>query len=105
SENTLTVQFDHRMLAYVIWLLAVFHACDSWRIRQEFHMAGLLAAVVTLQAALGIVTLLHQAPLPLALAHQMLAIVVFTITILHAERLSRRAISRTAQTAPAEQRA
>ena len=25
-ENTLTVQFDHRMLAYAIWLLVVVHA-------------------------------------------------------------------------------
>ena len=29
-----------------------------------------LACVVTIQAGLGIVTLLHQAPLPLALLHQ-----------------------------------
>ena len=42
---------------------------------------------MTLQAALGIVTLLHQAALPLALAHQMVAIVVFTAAIVHAERL------------------
>jgi cytochrome c oxidase assembly protein subunit 15 len=104
-ENTLTVQFDHRMLAYAIWLLAVFHAYDSWRSRQDFYGAGLLAAAVTLQAALGILTLLHQAPLPLALAHQTLAIVVFTIAVVHAERMSHRAVSCAPQTAPAEQRA
>jgi heme A synthase len=39
------------------------------------------------------VTLLYQAPLALALAHQMLAILVFTIAILHAERLSHRVLS------------
>ena len=104
-ENTLTVQFDHRMLAYAIWLLAVFHAYDSWKTRQNFHGAGLLAAAVTLQAALGITTLLNQAPLPLALAHQILAIIVFTVAVVHAERVSHRAISRTPQMAPAEQRA
>ena len=47
---------------------------------------------MTLQAALGIVTLLYQAPLALALAHQVMAMVVFTIAIVHAERLSHRAI-------------
>jgi heme a synthase len=104
-ENTLTVQFDHRMLAYAIWMLAVFHAGDSWRNRQDFYGALLLAAAVTLQAVLGIVTLLHQAPLPLALAHQMLAIVVFTIAVVHAERMSHRAISSAPKPAPAEQRA
>ena len=55
---------------------------------------SLLAAAVTLQAALGIVTLLYQAPLRLALAHQIMAIVVFTIAVVHAERLSHRAIVR-----------
>ena len=90
-ENTLTVQFDHRMLAYAIWLLAVVHAIGAWRARQAASGAILLAAFVTLQAALGIVTLLHQAALPLALAHQGLAIIVFTVAIVHAERLSHRA--------------
>ena len=30
-ENALTVQFNHRMLAYAIWLLALLHAFDAWR--------------------------------------------------------------------------
>ena len=51
----------------------------------------MLACAVTVQAALGIVTLLHQAPLALALVHQVMAIVVLTIAVVHAERLSHRA--------------
>jgi heme A synthase len=35
-------------------------------------------------------TLLHQAPLHLALAHQVLAILVFSVAVIHAERLSYR---------------
>jgi len=89
-ENTLTVQFNHRMLAYAIWLLVMFHAYDAWRFGREKRSAFLLAGLVTLQAALGIVTLLHQAPLTLALMHQMLAIIVFTVSIVHAERLAHR---------------
>ncbi len=83
-ENTLTVQFDHRMMAYAIWLLAALHLGDALRLRQELRGALILAVAVTLQAALGIVTLLNQAPLPLAFAHQVLAILVFTIAVLHA---------------------
>ncbi len=49
-----------------------------------------LAGAVTLQAGLGIVTLLHQAPLPLALGHQVLAILVFSVAVIHAERLLHR---------------
>jgi len=106
-ENTLTVQFDHRMVAYAIWLVAMLHLNDAWRLRQELRGAGILAGSVTLQAALGIVTLLNQAPLPLAFAHQVLAILVFTIAVLHAERLSHRAMMPAAQplAATREQRA
>ena len=91
-ENTLTVQFDHRMVAYAIWILAILHAGDAWRARIGLGGALTLAGAVTVQAALGIVTLLHQAPIPLALAHQVLAILVFSIAVIHAERLSHRAI-------------
>jgi heme a synthase len=90
-ENTLTVQFNHRMLAYLIWALATLHVCDAWRARVGFGGALTLAGVITLQATLGIVTLLHQAPLPLALAHQVLAILVFSVAVIHAERLWHRA--------------
>jgi cytochrome c oxidase assembly protein subunit 15 len=103
-ENTLTVQFDHRMTAYALWLLAMFHANDAWRAQREAGGALFLAGAVTLQAILGIVTLLSQAPIPLALAHQMLAILVLTIAILHAQRLSHGAAS-ALQPAPTESHA
>src|SRR4029079_2930281 len=63
-ENTLPVQFNHRMAAYAIWALAMLHAFDAWRSRSDSGGALVLAGAVTLQAGLGIVTLLHQAPLP-----------------------------------------
>lgn len=102
-ENALTVQFDHRMVAYTIWILALLHAVDAWRARRAVASALLLAAAVTLQAMLGIVTLLNQATIPLALPHQVLAILVFTIAVVHAERLSHRAVARVPQATPAEQ--
>jgi cytochrome c oxidase assembly protein subunit 15 len=103
-ENTLTVQFDHRMVAYALWLAVMVHANDAWRTQREVGGALLLAGLMTFQAGLGIVTLLHQAPLPLALAHQMVAILVLTVAVVHAERLSHRATYRLPQLA-AEQRA
>ena len=95
-ENTLTIQFDHRMLAYAIWLIAIAHAVDAWRLGGGVRGALILAGAVTVQAALGIVTLLHQAALPFALTHQAVAIVVFTVAIIHAERLWHREASATA---------
>jgi heme a synthase len=89
-ENALTVQFDHRMAAYALWLLAVLHAADVARTVRggpALTAALSLACAVTLQAVLGIVTLIHQIPLALALMHQAMAIVVLTIAVVHAERL------------------
>ena len=88
-ENALTVQFNHRMLAYAIWLLAIWHAFNA-RASAAFGSAVTLALLVTLQAALGIVTLLHVAPIGLALTHQGLAVIVLTAAVLHAENLRHR---------------
>lgn len=89
-ENTLTVQFVHRIVAYAIWGIAILHAFDAWWTKTGTGGAMMLAVVTTLQAALGVVTLLYQAPLPLALAHQVLAILVLGAAVVHAERLLHR---------------
>jgi cytochrome c oxidase assembly protein subunit 15 len=49
-----------------------------------------LAIAVTVQAALGVATLLYQVPILLALAHQGMAVVVLAIAVLHSERLMHR---------------
>jgi cytochrome c oxidase assembly protein subunit 15 len=91
-ENALTVQFDHRMTAYALFLLALWHAIDASRARAGAAVvngAWLLFAAIMVQAVLGILTLLGQVPLPLALTHQAVAIVVLTLAVLQAELLSR----------------
>jgi heme a synthase len=86
-ENALTVQFDHRMLAYGILVLALLHAFDVARSGKSAALLGLaLAAAITLQVALGILTLLLQAPLALALSHQAMAVFVLTLAVVHAQR-------------------
>jgi cytochrome c oxidase assembly protein subunit 15 len=91
-ENALTVQFDHRMMAYALFLLALWHAVDAVRSRAGaavINGAWLLFTAVMVQATLGILTLLYQVPLPLALSHQAVAIAVLTLAVLQAELLSR----------------
>jgi heme a synthase len=95
-ENTLTVQFDHRMLAYTVWLLAGWHVFDVLRARCPWQLlvgAVALFAGVTIQAALGITTLLMVVPLPLAMLHQAMAMVVLTLAVVHAEKMTRQAAS------------
>ena len=91
-ENTLTVQFEHRMTAYALFALAVFHALDAVRSRagRVANGACWLAAAVTLQALLGILTLLNHVPIDLALTHQAVAIIVLTLAVVQAERLAAR---------------
>jgi len=98
-ENPLTVQFDHRMIGYALWLAAMAHAIDViWTARSRAARRGALAvaAAVSLQAALGILTLIEQAPLALALAHQGMAMVVLTAAAVHAQRMTARTDARAA---------
>ncbi|MGX7743681.1 COX15/CtaA family protein [Rhodopseudomonas parapalustris] len=88
-DNHLTVQFDHRMLAYALWTLAALHMIDALRTRAgAARGAVLLFLALTVQAALGIFTVLYAAPIDLALAHQAMALVVLTLAVLQAERLT-----------------
>ena len=89
-ENLVTVQFNHRLLAYLLclaipayWLAARRHALDA-RARLLIH---LLPAVLAVQVALGITTLLFVVPIPLAAAHQAGALVLFTLALLLNHRL------------------
>jgi heme a synthase len=89
-ENILTVQFDHRMLAYVILVGALLHVIDVARTAKEGSArtgAFVLFAGVVLQVALGIATLVWVVPLPLALAHQAMAMLVLTAGTVHAASL------------------
>ena len=93
-ENALTVQFNHRMFAYALSLAVVLHAIDA-RNSAAWPGALALAVVMTIQAAIGIATLLYQAPISLALMHQAMAIVVLTIAVVHAVRITpQRSIAR-----------
>src|SRR6185436_14961352 len=72
-ENALMVQFNHRMVAYALFVLTLLHAVDTVvavRRGPVLTTALALACGAAIQAVLGILTLLHQAPIVLALLHQ-----------------------------------
>ncbi|MEF2074038.1 COX15/CtaA family protein [Consotaella aegiceratis] len=89
-ENAMTVQFDHRIGAYLLFLATALHAISAW-----FWAAGttharralVLFVLIVLQATLGITTLLLHAPLGWALAHQAGAVVVLAFAVAHARGL------------------
>ncbi len=75
-ENALTVQFDHRAIAYLVVIYVVFLL---WRQRRAGGFAGAngwlprIGGLVLLQVVLGISTLMSVVALPLAVGHQVLA--------------------------------
>lgn len=90
-DNTLTVQFQHRMMAYALFAIAVLHLIDALVSRANpaiIRGALWLALAMTLQATLGILTLLYEVPIVLALVHQGVAIVVLTLAVVQAERMT-----------------
>ena len=103
TDNTATVQFNHRVLgmstaALGVGLVAAGLSPNKAALISPQARKGLIAvgASVTGQVTLGITTLLHYVPITLAAAHQLGSIVVFTsgIYLAHSLRYARPAIIR-----------
>lgn len=85
-ENPKTVQFVHRLGAYVLFGLTLYHLIQTRReLPGSAHArrAVLLFVLVSLQACLGIATLLSQVQIHAALTHQAGAIVVLGFAVAH----------------------
>ncbi len=92
--NPAMVQFDHRCLALLSWLLAmsVLPAAlqPSLPVGLRWKLA-LVPALACLQVALGIGTLLYVVPLPLAATHQVTAFLLFGASLYSLNQLKARA--------------
>jgi cytochrome c oxidase assembly protein subunit 15 len=91
-ENVMTIQFTHRILAYVLLAVAFLHALHTQRIGPFAVALGasVLFALLIAQAILGVITLLAVSPLGLALTHQAGAIAVLIVASAHFSRLATR---------------
>ncbi len=83
-ENLTTVQFDHRLLAYILVLMIP----GLWFYARRFSLAPhtrfashLLLTVFILQVGLGITTLLNYVPVALGAAHQGGAVLLLTCAL------------------------
>ena len=92
-DNMATVQFDHRLLA---WTLALVVPLLWWRVRRHADApraarmgADVLLALLVLQVALGIATLLLRVPVALAAMHQAGAVLLFAAALNVAQALRR----------------
>lgn len=90
-EDIGTIQFNHRMLAYLLSGLIFLFA---WKALRAGATGGLrigiylMLALLVLQVSLGISTLLYLVPVPLAAAHQGVAICLFTSALYVSHRMA-----------------
>jgi cytochrome c oxidase assembly protein subunit 15 len=85
-ENPKTVQYIHRIGAYVLWAAALVYMVQSLRAAPETTHARrsvVLFVLISIQAVIGIATLVMQVPLAAGVIHQGMALVVLAFAVAH----------------------
>jgi cytochrome c oxidase assembly protein subunit 15 len=88
-EDVTTVQFNHRIMAYIVTGALIVLWFHSRRVEEAATAAHLFLATLTLQMLLGIWTLLAAVPIWLGALHQAGAVALLTAAIIHAFALKR----------------
>jgi cytochrome c oxidase assembly protein subunit 15 len=91
-ENIVTVQFDHRILATLLFIIipVFWLKTRKLELKPMSHISiHLLLAALALQLVLGISTLLLAVPVPLAAAHQAGAVILLTASLFVSHQLRR----------------
>ncbi|MDH3513812.1 MAG: COX15/CtaA family protein [Gammaproteobacteria bacterium] len=89
-ENIATVQFNHRLLAYVLCLVITLFTWKTLRANlppRARRLALWLVGWLVVQVMLGITTLVHVTPVSLAAAHQAGALILFSLAVYSAHTL------------------
>lgn len=84
-SDVTTVQFIHRWLGTIIFFLvvAIYYVYQPSLLTQNKNRLQLLLWVVSLQALLGILTLLFSVPFILAVLHQFTALILLAVLIIN----------------------
>jgi cytochrome c oxidase assembly protein subunit 15 len=88
-DNAVTVQFDHRVGAYVFTALVAWIAAKNWRASPALRSASIILVGATLlQMVLGIIMLLKEVPVTWGTAHQGGGVLVLAalINLIHMRR-------------------
>ncbi len=86
-ENPALAQFDHRIGAYIIAMTAIFIGWSAMRskVGGAARISAWAILIITfVQIALGIATLLNQAPILLSALHQLTALALLSAALWHA---------------------
>ncbi|WP_339107398.1 heme A synthase [Thioclava sp. GXIMD4216] len=82
-ENPGMVQFVHRMVAYTLFVFGMVVVLKARKSAHPNTKGAFMAmgAMLLCQVILGIVTVMHAAPMPLGLAHQFGAVILWVLII------------------------
>ncbi|HET9160748.1 MAG TPA: COX15/CtaA family protein, partial [Caulobacteraceae bacterium] len=85
AHSTAAVQFNHRLVGYIIFVVVLAFAFNAWRsrlIQPDVRRVSIsLAALAVFQVFLGVVTLMSAAPLPLSMLHQATAALLLGVAV------------------------
>jgi cytochrome c oxidase assembly protein subunit 15 len=82
TENPYFIQAAHRLLSFALWGAALASWLACWWRGRGTRRAALLFALLTLQAALGVATLLLDLPIVLSIAHQFCSVLVLVAALM-----------------------
>lgn len=81
-ENLITVQFDHRMIAWSLFVLIPLFCWRAMRVAPwSRNAASMVLGMLAIQLSLGIATLLNAVPVALGTAHQIGAMILFGLLL------------------------
>lgn len=81
AENTLTIQFNHRIFA-LITILAIYGFSVYIAKNLNFKkLAIILTLLISAQVLLGVSTLIHIVPINLAVIHQLMAFILMAVVL------------------------
>ena len=87
-SNMATVQFDHRLVAWALFVLLPWFGWLTWRVAPAARAAIVaLLSWLPVQLSLGIATLLLKVPLVLAALHQAGAMILFGLLLFARHRI------------------
>lgn len=96
TQDPVTIQFNHRLLAYGLVALVLWfgiRARDEQLAPSARRGVFMLVALLVLQVALGICTILYRVPVTLAAAHQGVAMLLFGSALYVSHTLRGRAVA------------
>ena len=85
NDARVTIQWTHRLGAYITIAVLIFMLMKIWKYKRFRNLLKVVAGLLVIQVILGISNVLFSIPMPIALAHNGIAVMLLLslVTLLH----------------------